>query len=281
MVDINSCEDWSNTITNPHNLLFSRVHTFILFILLPLISMAKKKQIAPCYGWAFTLPCAPPKDLEVAVVAVVARFSDVTDLKFCFRREKANSGLLHLQGVVWTTRKDKKGRRWQFRPMPMLNVDGFPIHWERMKHSPQCNIDYCCSTGDHAKKEGGFGDPVHNLVMSDYPKSWKEKSQEEIDARAEKEEYDDALKRYNAFKEIHDRKRWAERTRFANRKIRPIDGWKEDHTKCNAIEKHWRDSLYDEKYSREHRPWWTVLSWGDANTFDDWLIFVKQFDQEI
>lgn len=115
---------------------------------------------------------------EVAIVAIVALFEKFEGLKYFLRREVGKSGTPHLQGSIWQTRRmapkpgKKTGRRLQFRPLPMFKVN-IPVHWERMKCSPHCNIDYCGGTGDHEGKIG-FGSAIHNLDPEWYPKSWLE-----------------------------------------------------------------------------------------------------------
>jgi len=130
------------------------------------------KQIAPSWSWTFTINNYD----KVAIVAIVALFEKFVGLKYFLRREVGESGTPHIQGSIWQTRRmapkpgQKVGRRLQFRPLPMFKIEK-SVHWERMKCSPQCNIDYCGGTGDHEGKIG-FGSAIHNLDPEWYPKSW-------------------------------------------------------------------------------------------------------------
>ncbi len=233
------------------------------------------KQCPANWKWCFTFN----NYTEVDIVDVVDVFSNAKDIMYFFRKEIGEQGTPHLQGVVWCTRRTSKGRRAAFRPFTLTKNKR--IHWEPLKSSVQQHVDYCGGYGDHSEKSGTGGDVYTNMTPEWMSLAQREKRALKVEEKARQEEYNDAMKRYEDMKVLWEKKQWCDMMRRTHSKIRPIDGWLDEFHKVLDIEKEWSWAIYHEKYRREGPCWWNVLSYGECNSWEEWLVYVRQFDCDV
>lgn len=219
------------------------------------------RQIAANWKWCFTLN----NYSEVDVVDVVNGFSNARDIMYFFRKEIGAQGTPHLQGLVWCTRRTAKGRRAAFRPQNL--VKNKAIHWERLKSSVQQHVDYCGGYGDHSAKSGTGSDVFTNMTSE-----WKSIAQREAEAlkvQKEKEKQE-----YTIASQHHHNLLWAMRL-MANNHRCSCDYMKGKQ----AIDDYMRDNMIDIIYDNMQEAFWCVMSGGDCQTIDDYLVWLRQWDE--
>jgi hypothetical protein len=219
------------------------------------------RQIAANWKWCFTLN----NYTEVDVVNVVNGFSKARDIMYFFRKEIGAQGTPHLQGLVWCTRRTSKGRRAAFRPQNLVKSKS--IHWERLKSSVQQHVDYCGGYGDHSEKSGTGTDVFTNMTSE-----WESIAQRE--ARALKVREQKEQKIYKEASEHHTNLLWA--MRLMNGK----DRWSDDYRKgLKGIRDYMEEQMIDVIYDNMDEAFWYVMSWGECQTIDDYIVWLRQWDE--
>ena len=219
------------------------------------------RQITPNWKWCFTLNNYD----EVDIVDIVNGFQNAKDIMYFFRKEVGAQGTPHLQGLVWCTRRTAKGRRAAFRPQNLVKSKS--IHWERLKSSVQQHVDYCGGYGDHSEKSGTGSDVFTNMTSE-----WESIAQRE--AKALKVQKEKEEQQYREASQHHHNLLWAMRL------MRGKNRWSCDYRKGKqAIDDYMKEQMIDVIYDNMHQAFWYVMSWGDCQTIDEYIVWLRQWDE--